>query len=99
MFIAMNKFQVAPGKGAEFERIWAERESHLDQVPGFVRFALLRSDTEGEYVSHSTWEAPGSPRRLGLAFRYRRHSGRRGSDEARPAAPADTSRGYRAGYK
>ncbi|MGE3960621.1 MAG: antibiotic biosynthesis monooxygenase [Dehalococcoidia bacterium] len=56
MFIAMNRFQVAPGKGADFERIWAERDSHLDQVPGFIRFALLRGDNEGEYVSHSTWE-------------------------------------------
>jgi len=56
MFVAMNRFQIAPGKGDEFERIWAERESHLDQVPGFVRFALLRGENEGEYISHSTWE-------------------------------------------
>jgi heme-degrading monooxygenase HmoA len=56
MFVAMNRFQVAPGKGEEFERIWAERETHLDQVPGFVRFALLRGDNPGEYISHSTWE-------------------------------------------
>jgi len=55
MFVAMNRFRVAPDKGDEFERIWAERESHLDQVPGFVRFALLRGE-EGEYISHSTWE-------------------------------------------
>jgi len=55
MFIAMNTFQVAPGKGEDFERIWAERETHLYQVPGFVRFALLRGDAEGVYVSHSTW--------------------------------------------
>ena len=57
MFIAMNRFQVAPGKGEDFERLWAERETYLDQVPGFVRFALLRGDNEGEYISHSTWEA------------------------------------------
>ena len=55
MFVAMNRFRVAPDKGEEFERIWAERESHLDQVPGFVRFALLRGEA-GEYISHSTWE-------------------------------------------
>ena len=58
MFIAMNRFRVVPGKGAEFERIWRERESYLDSVPGFVRFALLRGDADGgdlEYVSHSTW--------------------------------------------
>lgn len=56
MFVAMNRFEVAPGKSEDFERIWRERESHLDQVPGFLRFALLRGEAEGEYISHSTWE-------------------------------------------
>lgn len=55
MFIAMNRFQVQPGKGEDFERIWRDRETYLDQVPGFLRFALLRGDS-GEYISHSTWE-------------------------------------------
>lgn len=54
MFIAMNRFQVVPGKGEDFERVWSERETYLDGVPGFVRFALLRGDG-GDYVSHSTW--------------------------------------------
>jgi heme-degrading monooxygenase HmoA len=56
MFVAMNNFRVASGKGEEFERIWKERESYLSDVPGFVAFALLRGDTEGEYISHSTWQ-------------------------------------------
>ncbi len=57
MFIAMNNFKVADGKAEEFERIWKTRESYLHGVPGFVRFALLRGDAEGEYISHSTWES------------------------------------------
>lgn len=57
MFIAMNHFRVAPGKGEDFERIWRERETYLDSVPGFVQFSLLRGDQEGEYISHSTWES------------------------------------------
>jgi heme-degrading monooxygenase HmoA len=57
MFIAMNNFKVADGKGEEFERIWRERETYLKQVPGVIRFALLRGDVAGEYVSHSTWES------------------------------------------
>ena len=56
MFIAMNHFQVAPGKGPDFERVWRERESHLQDVPGFVQFVLLKSEAEGEYISHSTWQ-------------------------------------------
>jgi heme-degrading monooxygenase HmoA len=57
MFIAMNNFRVVQGKGEEFERIWRERQSHLDGVPGFVQFLLLRGDGDGEYISHSTWES------------------------------------------
>ena len=56
MFIAMNRFQVQPGRGEEFERIWRERDSYLVGVPGFLQFALLRG-ADGEYVSHSTWES------------------------------------------
>jgi heme-degrading monooxygenase HmoA len=55
MFIAMNNFKVAAGKGEEFERAWRERQSYLDGVPGFVQFALLRGALEGEYISHTTW--------------------------------------------
>lgn len=55
MFIAMNQFTVDPERGAEFEDIWRKRESFLHEVPGFVRFALLRGDEAGVYVSHSAW--------------------------------------------
>ncbi len=57
MFVAMNNFRVAPGKEAEFERIWKTRETHLADVPGILRFALLRGEAPGEYISHSTWES------------------------------------------
>jgi len=56
MYVAMNKFQVQPGKEEAFERVWRERETHLQEVPGFVQFALLRAD-DGEFISHSTWES------------------------------------------
>ncbi len=57
LFIAMNHFRVAPDRGADFEKVWRERDSHLDGVPGFVRFALLRGDEPGSYISQSTWES------------------------------------------
>jgi heme-degrading monooxygenase HmoA len=57
MFIAMNTFKVAEGKGPEFEEIWKNRDTYLKDVPGIIRFALLRGDTSGEYISHSTWES------------------------------------------
>lgn len=57
VFVAMNTFQVAEDRADDFERIWRERETHLQEVPGFIRFALLRGDEAGEYISHSTWES------------------------------------------
>lgn len=56
MFVAMNRFRVQPEQGETFERIWRERDSYLSGVPGFVQFMLLRG-SEGEYISHSTWES------------------------------------------
>lgn len=59
MFIAMNRFRVAKGSEADFEQVWASRDSHLEKVPGFVEFHLLRG-AEAEdhtlYASHTVWE-------------------------------------------
>ncbi len=60
MFIAMNRFRISEGREEIFEDIWRKRESHLDAVPGFREFHLLRGATEnGEtlYASHSVWES------------------------------------------
>lgn len=61
MYIAMNHFSVAAGRGAEFEHIWRERDSYLDDVPGFVRFNLVRGkdDDAGNhrYASHVIWDS------------------------------------------
>ena len=56
-FIAMNHFDVDPERGEEFEARWRERETYLDEVPGFLRFSLLRGDESGAYASHSVWES------------------------------------------
>ncbi len=55
MFIAMNQFTVNLDRAAEFEEVWRSRESHLDTLPGFVQFALLKGDEPGDYISHTTW--------------------------------------------
>ncbi len=60
MFIAMNRFRVQPGQEEGFERIWRERDTYLDEVPGFKEFHLLRGPTDAEstiYISHSVWES------------------------------------------
>ncbi len=60
MFIAMNRFRVIKGEERKFERMWAERDSHLSEVPGFVEFRLLRGPEEEDhtlYASHTVWES------------------------------------------
>jgi heme-degrading monooxygenase HmoA len=60
MFFAMNRFKIVLGKENEFEKIWRERETHLDSVPGFKKFNLLRGPQKDDhtlYASHSQWES------------------------------------------
>ena len=58
MYIAMNRFKVAPGSEQAFETMWTGRDSHLHKVPGFVEFHLLRGPNKGDhtlYSSHTIW--------------------------------------------
>lgn len=60
MYIAMNRFKVLKDKTETFETIWRERESHLDRMPGFIAFHLLRGpDREDHvlYASHTLWRS------------------------------------------
>ncbi|WP_028310219.1 antibiotic biosynthesis monooxygenase family protein [Derxia gummosa] len=60
MFLAMNRFRIAPGREQEFIDIWKKRESYLDEVPGFKEFHLLQGATTPEFTlfaSHSVWES------------------------------------------
>ncbi|MCB4821767.1 antibiotic biosynthesis monooxygenase family protein [Roseicella aerolata] len=60
MFIAMNRFRVAPGSEAAFETLWRSRDSHLQGVPGFVEFHLLKGPAREDhvlYASHSVWRS------------------------------------------
>jgi heme-degrading monooxygenase HmoA len=57
-FIAMNRFKIAIGRENDFEDIWRNRETHLDDVVGFKKFNLLKGSTNEEftlYTPHSTW--------------------------------------------
>lgn len=60
MFVAMNRFRIARGREDEFVRIWKNRESYLDGVPGFRTFHLLRGPQHEEFTlfaSHSIWDS------------------------------------------
>ena len=59
MYIAMNRFRIAPGSEAAFESVWKNRESQLNSVPGFVEFHLLRGPERADhilYASHTIWQ-------------------------------------------
>jgi len=60
MFIAMNRFKIALGSEDDFINIWKNRETHLEEVPGFKEFHLLKGPSTDEYTlfaSHTTWES------------------------------------------
>ena len=60
MFIAMNRFKVRKGAEADFEQVWLNRDSHLDEVPGFIAFHLLKGPERDDhvlYASHTLWRS------------------------------------------
>ena len=60
MFIAMNRFRIIKGEESEFERIWMERDSYLNEVLGFVEFHLLRGPEHEDhtlFISHTIWQS------------------------------------------
>jgi len=60
MFIAMNRFKIVLGKEEQFEKVWKERDTHLSNVKGFMKFNLVKGATNNEfslYASHSIWES------------------------------------------
>ena len=60
MFLAMNRFKIARGHEETFVAHWRQRESYLDEVPGFLRFHLLQGPQTEEYTlfsSYSEWQS------------------------------------------
>lgn len=61
MYLAMNRFKVASEHEEEFESVWKNRDSSLDDLTGFVEFRLLKGKAfpdEGYtlYSSHTFWQ-------------------------------------------
>ena len=59
----MNRFRIALGHEEDFEMLWRQRESYLDEVGGFREFHLLKGPADDSctlYASHSVWETRGA---------------------------------------
>ncbi len=55
----MNRFKIISGKEEIFEEIWKSRDTHLENVPGFKKFNLIKGSEQENYrlyASHSLWE-------------------------------------------
>jgi heme-degrading monooxygenase HmoA len=57
MFIAMNRFKVIKGAEKDFEHVWLSRETHLDEMAGFVEFHLLKGPEKEDHVLYSSHKA------------------------------------------
>lgn len=60
MYIAMNRFRVAPGSEEAFEDIWKSRERRLDEMKGYIEFHMLKGPKAEDhtlYASHTVWES------------------------------------------
>lgn len=58
MFIAMNRFKVQKETAKDFENVWLSRDSHLQEVDGFIAFHMLRGPEREDHVlysSHTIW--------------------------------------------
>ena len=44
MFIAMNRFKIVLGKEMDFEKVWRERDTHLEGTKGFKEFHLVKGE-------------------------------------------------------
>ena len=81
-YIAMNRFKVGKENAAAFEQMWQQRESHLDRMPGFVEFHLLRGPEAEDhvlYASHTKWETRAHFEAWTVSEEFRRAHARAGN--------------------
>lgn len=60
MYIAMNRFKVKKDRGEDFEQLWKNRDSHLNEVDGFISFQLLKGPERDDHIlysSHTLWNS------------------------------------------
>ena len=92
MFIAMNWFRVAKGSEDAFERVWLNRDSQLNKVPGFVEFHLLKGPEAEDhtlYASHTVWQSKSAFEAWTKSEAFRAAHARAGNDIRIAAVPDD----------
>jgi heme-degrading monooxygenase HmoA len=87
MFIAMNRFRVKRGTEDAFEKVWLNRDSYLEHVPGFVEFHLLKGPEAEDhtlYASHTVWQSKAAFEAWTKSEEFRAAHARAGSDTTGP---------------
>jgi heme-degrading monooxygenase HmoA len=87
MFIAMNRFKVKPGSEQAFENVWLNRETYLEQMPGFVEFHLLKGPQAEDhtlYSSHTVWASKAAFEAWTKSEEFRRAHARAGNASTGP---------------
>ena len=46
----MNRFKIVIKRESDFEDIWRNRETHLEDVTGFQKFNLLKGSTNEDLI-------------------------------------------------
>ena len=56
----MSRFKIVLGKEIEFEKVWKERDTHLEGTKGFKEFHSVKGEKNNEfspYASHTIWNS------------------------------------------
>lgn len=87
MYVAMNRFKVVKETSEQFEKLWAERESHLHEVPGFEGFHMLRGSERDDhvlYASHTIWASEADFLAWTKSEQFRKAHANAGSGDVKP---------------
>ena len=49
----MNRFKIVKGKEIEFENVWKNRDSFLENVPGFKNFNLIKGEAKEDHTLYA----------------------------------------------
>ena len=63
MYIAMNRFKIVLGKEEEFEKVWKNRDTHLEGVKGFKNFNLIK-ETPMKNIRYILHTVLGTPKKI-----------------------------------
>ena len=87
MYIAMNRFRVVKDQAQAFEQLWANRESYLHEMKGFVVFHLLKGPEKEDhqlYSSHTLWSTYDDFLTWTKSDNFRKAHARAGNERTKP---------------